>query len=104
MVLELERFSALSTLELPEVWTIVVVGHVTLQLGQVGELFGAHGAGLRGQRKRNFFRDTLSSFFRSHRREEREEKSSIIVLPFITGRIRCASRTKLLFTLKQSLF
>ena len=46
MVLELEGLATLAALELPEVGAVVVVGHVSMQLGDVGELLGADGAGL----------------------------------------------------------
>ena len=46
MVLELECLAALPTLELSQVRPVVVIGHVPLELGQVGKLLGAHGAGL----------------------------------------------------------
>jgi len=41
MVLEFKGFSTFPALEFPQVWTVIMIGHVSLQLCQVGELFGA---------------------------------------------------------------
>ena len=44
MMLELESLAAVATFEFTQVWTVLVVGHVALQLVEGGELLGAHGA------------------------------------------------------------
>ena len=44
VMLELESLAAVATFEFTQVWTVLVVGHVALQLVEGGELLGAHGA------------------------------------------------------------
>lgn len=44
MVLELESFEARRAFKLAQIGTVSVICHVSLQLGQVGKLFGAHSA------------------------------------------------------------
>jgi len=46
MVLELESFEARRAFKLAQIGTVSVICHVSLQLGQVGKLFGAHSARL----------------------------------------------------------
>ena len=47
MVLELESFEARRAFKLAQIGTVSVICHVSLQLGQVGKLFGAHSARLK---------------------------------------------------------
>ena len=46
VMFELESLAAVTTLELPQVRPVLVVGHVAHQLLQVGELLAAESAGL----------------------------------------------------------
>ena len=46
MMLELEGFEACGAFEFAKIGTVSMICHVSLQLGQVWELLGAHGAGL----------------------------------------------------------
>ncbi len=46
VMLEFKCLAALAALELSEIRPVVVVGHVSLQLGQVGKLLRADGARL----------------------------------------------------------
>ena len=46
MMLKFEGLSASAALELSEIWAVIVVGHVSLKLRQVGELLRAHRARL----------------------------------------------------------
>jgi len=51
MMLEFEGLSAFATLELAQVRAVVVIGHVSLQLGQVGKLLRTDGARLSWEKK-----------------------------------------------------
>ena len=53
VVLELEGFAAVGTLELAQVWPVLMVGHVALELAEGGELLVAQATRL--QNKISFY-------------------------------------------------
>ncbi len=61
MMLELESLAAFAAFELAKIWPVVMIGHVSLQLGEIRKLLGAHGAGLQGRKRRRIVRRQLRS-------------------------------------------
>ena len=67
MVLELEGFSASGALEFSRLWTLCVIGCVTLQFGEVWELLATLGARLWGkQNGKTFLYDAHKSLLFSY--------------------------------------
>ena len=46
VMFELESLSTVGTFELPEVWSVRMIRHVSLEFVEAGELFGTQGARL----------------------------------------------------------
>lgn len=47
MMLELESLSTFSTFEFSQIWSVVVISHMSVKFCDVGKLLGANATGLR---------------------------------------------------------